>query len=282
MIGKLLTRDWLLEHADQKVFDRGMAYYIRSMMRDIVEKEGSLDEKIAFLAGELDWPGHYRKIADLCLSYNRLEEAGQWLDKGLAVFKGRESQDLPWKRAELHILRKEYTAAEELAWKTFVQRKDYESWKEVRKLSGKIPEEERSLSASALEGKAVDMLSSALKEWKKDDMWTPCDALVRIYLDRDDAPNAWVVAENGRVSAPLLIAIAEKIRKTNPNVSIRIHKQMVDAAILPMGRRAYEEAMTHVRKLKDIMDAAQFVDYIGGLRSVHKQKKLLMEMLDKI
>ncbi|GEM_PF-3586272 len=251
---------------------------IRSMMKEILETDGSIDERIAFMGRDLSWPNQYINIAELCLSDGREDEAGQWLDKGLAAFKPPFAQNLPWRRAGLYIKRQEYQKAQDLLWRSFEQRGDYNAWKDMSALWLTIPDDARRSAPQALEDRAIAWLKKGIKG---EDGYRRRDALARIYLDRSAPEDAWAVTKAGSMAKELMLKIAKEIKAKNPDAAIGIYRSFTEECVVQTGRSFYEEAVKYLKALQGLMDRDDFSAYVADIRARFPRKRTLIEMLQK-
>ena len=81
-------------------------------------------------------------------------------------------------------------------------------------------------------------------------------------------------------------AIAQAVKKTHPDVSLKIWQDKAEALIARVKPSAYREAMPYLKKMQSLMRSLKCDDdyrrYIAGLRRQHKAKRKLMEELDAL
>jgi uncharacterized Zn finger protein len=83
-----------------------------------------------------------------------------------------------------------------------------------------------------------------------------------------------------------LSAIADAVQATHPDVSIEIWREIADGLIAEVKPKAYRGAAPYLKKMHDtyanLNRLGEWQALLSELRSVHRTKKRLMEVLDKL
>jgi len=273
--------------------DTDKDYTLERMMAEVLHREGTLDEKIAFMARDLNWPRDYIKIAELCEREGDTDKAVQWLDKGLgASFGAGGTQEIPWVRASFHIRRQEYQAAQDLLWKTFEGRLDYESWCTLKQMWEQIDNDAQRCSPATLEKRAVETLETGLSKSTKqskssryeyyDPLSSMRGALIKIHLDGNRPQYAWKTAKGHKVSDARLCDIADAIKEGDPAVAVEIYKTQVENLIEQTNNGAYKQAVKLIESVKPLVPESEFRPYLTGLKDRFKRKRNFIKILGGI
>ena len=81
-------------------------------------------------------------------------------------------------------------------------------------------------------------------------------------------------------------AVAQAVQKTHPELALKIWKITVNQLIATVQVRSYKEAIPYLKLMRKVYTANnqlhQWRSLLLGLRTAHKAKRRLMEMLDAL
>lgn len=114
--------------------------------------------------------------------------------------------------------------------------------------------------------------------------------LIRIAIDEKDSDEVirrYNLTKNSRFSDVYLCTeVAEAVKQSHPDASLEIWKKLAEDQIRLVKPAAYEVAAGYLRKMRDIYRKTQRLDeweeLIRDIRSVHKPKRSLMQILDTL
>jgi uncharacterized Zn finger protein len=106
------------------------------------------------------------------------------------------------------------------------------------------------------------------------------DEVLRWYDQRQPSSATW------GWGGPHDDQIAEAIAQCYPERALDIWKELAESCIVQTQTRAYEQASTYLRKLRDLLQqqgrASEWQGYLAELRQVNGRKKRLLEVLDDL
>jgi uncharacterized Zn finger protein len=80
--------------------------------------------------------------------------------------------------------------------------------------------------------------------------------------------------------------VADAVKDNFPERAIEVYRKGAESALVYTGHHAYEEAASHLRKLKAVLEkigrAAEWKTYESQLREQHKRKRNFIEILDRL
>lgn len=109
---------------------------------------------------------------------------------------------------------------------------------------------------------------------------------VAIYEKRNDDVLRWhEIARKGRfVGSSLDETVAAAVQKTHPEISIALWKQLAENQIKLVKPAAYQVALRYFREMQKVYARTgredEWLKYVSSIRSAHKPKRKLMEILD--
>ncbi|MFH1113230.1 MAG: hypothetical protein V1792_04855, partial [Pseudomonadota bacterium] len=110
---------------------------------------------------------------------------------------------------------------------------------------------------------------------------------IAIYEQRNDDALKWFK----RVKTPvwgysLDLTVAKAVKETHPDVSLEIWKQCAEREIGLVKPAAYQVAGTYLAEMRSVYErtnrSKEWTAYIAALRTTHKRKTRLMEVLDSV
>ena len=114
--------------------------------------------------------------------------------------------------------------------------------------------------------------------------------LIRIAIhekDTDAVIRRYDLAKNARFFGDSIRnEVAEAVKKSHPDVSLQIWRNLAEEQIKLVKPAAYEVAARYLRNMRDIYQKthrlAEWTALIGGIRIAHKPKRSLMQILDTL
>ncbi len=246
---------------------------------------GDPDELVAVQEGNLTSPRDYLEIARMMLSSDRVDEAVEWSQRGLAEFADRTFQ-LPELRDFLaEILRSQGRDldAVDLYWIGFLAAPSMTSYRSLLN--------EASGDADAWRDRCIESLRMDLAEVSGEEIAVPsrrvsypASALIEILLYEGELESAWIVASEHGCSDSTWMTLARAREDSHPLASIAVYERTVFDEIDKKKRNAYLAAVDLLSRIRDLADSAgqsdRFTDVIERVRSEHRPKRSLMAMLD--
>ena len=107
---------------------------------------------------------------------------------------------------------------------------------------------------------------------------------IALYEKRTDDALRWF--QQAPYESSHAEAIAQAVKKTHPDISLKIWQGKVAALIARVKPRAYREAVPYLKKMQSLMQSLErsgdYRGYIASLRHQHKAKRRLIEELDAL
>jgi uncharacterized Zn finger protein len=264
--------------------DAGMRRWrITHMMEGLAKATGDVEELVTIRSRDLSQPHAFLHIAEIYREAGKHDQAMEWARQGLESFPSYKDSGLLIFLADEHHRRGEHEQAMELAWQVFATRPylaEYQlltqhadrfgAWKPWRERAlTRMREHARQRTAGMihLPGRAPDERSE----------------LVRVYLWESDGEAAWREAQEGGCSADLWLQLARLREVEHPADALAVYLEQVDRVLIVTGDRAYTEAVRLLPRVRETMGRVgeDFTAYLAGLRTTHKRRRKLMEMIDR-
>ena len=280
--------------------ERGLAGEIERAL----EKAGRDSEILDFYKKAAENAGYYLRLVELLLAKENYDEAQEWIHKGLAVTKGITAGRLRDRLIELHTKQDNWNEALFLQTEDFVQYASLEHFKSCHFSAEKLniwPAVRTLLMDFLIEGKMpwdqdawpFQNRSSEIPDRNQQHphfdllidlaMYENNPAEVLKWYDLKPEPNrfstyAWSKA--GQQTD----AVAGAVQNFAPERAIALWKKLAEEEIAQTKPEAYKVAGRYLRKMGNVMGkndmTAKWNDYIQSLRTLHRRKKRLMEVLD--
>ena len=232
--------------------------------------DGDVNRVVELLGGDLTRPYQYIRVAEAMLELRREGDALAWARRGIAETTG-------WQVAKLY----------DLAAGVLAHRGDGTSVLELRREQHqRMPS---SSTYSRLQGAA-----EAVRAWQDERAAARAvlaardqGGLVDVLLADGEVDEAWSAATNGGwdPGEQRWRRLAEAREPTDPAGALGIYLRLTDAALLQADRRAYREAVRHLKAARRAATAADlssaFEDRLVALREQHRRRPTLISMLDK-
>jgi uncharacterized Zn finger protein len=284
---RLAQREWdrlpSLRPGERDADPHTRRWTLASIMERLAKLSGSLEELVAVHSRDLSGPHAFLKIAEIYRAAAERERAMEWARRGLDAFPSLANEPLRVFLADEHHRRGEHEQAMELVWPVFEYRPyltEYQllkqhadqfgvwkSWRERALTRMRGHARQRRAGMIHLPGRAPDERSE----------------LVRVYLWERDGEAAWREAQEGGCSADLWLQLARIREVEHPAEALTVYREQIDRILIDTGERAYTEAVKLLPRVRETMGRVgeDFTAYLAGLRTTHKRRRKLLEMIDR-
>jgi uncharacterized Zn finger protein len=237
---------------------------------------------------DLSYAYHYLQIAELYQKSGNCDKALEWAEAGIKAFPKRTDSRLrDFLAAEYHR-RKRHDEAMRLIWADFSDRANLENFKKLKGHAGRIDQ------WTTWREKAFGFIRKDIGGTKQasggrlgaGNLSGGHSLLVEIFLEEKDHDAAWREAQAGGCSERLWMQLAAEREQNHPEDAVAVYKQWVDPTVERKNNQAYEDAAELIRKIQRLLNrlkrAAEFADYLSGVRAAHKPKRNFLKLLDRI
>lgn len=258
-------------------------YRITGMMESLARASGDLADLVAVKSRDLSRPHDFLQIAELYRAAGDYDAAMDWARRGLEAFPEQPDRGLRLFLADEHHRRGEHDLAMDFVWTVFAARPAFEGYRLVHEHAsrcGAWPEwRERTLENVRTHVAELAERQAGQPAWLRDGR----SELVRVFLWEEDTEAAWREAQEGGCSGELWLELARAREAAYPADSLRVYREQIDGALRTTGDRAYEAAVKLLPRVRDTMArvAEDFDAYLADLRTTHKRRRKLLEMLDR-
>ena len=252
------------------------------------------------MIAELPYCANYVELVDRLSANKDHDNAEQWAYKGFNETI-RTSPGIAWRLLDrlrdIAGKRKDWPRVAALRVDAFLQQTDLDNYKSAQKSC------KEAKSWSQVRDKLLVFLETGQSPLAADDWPLPDTTLefpatksrrnkpdydvlieVALYEKRNEDALHWFRQMSRRSSHAE--AIAQAVKKTHPDVSLKIWRSKAEALIARVKPDAYREAMSYLKSIKSLMRSLKRNDdyqlYIARLRNRHKAKRLLMRELDAL
>ncbi len=248
---------------------------VRRLREELVREVGDTDELVEVLAEELSYPHAYVRIAVVLHEADRVDEAIDWLQRGLRSVDSRDGRasELVERLVELYQAVGRDADAVELLETRFTASPNegtYRQWRKAAERIGKWPP-------------LREQAHRILRERTERGEAFAAGTLARILVEEDEIDAAWEIVQRYRCDEPTRLAVADRRATTHPADVIAIYRPLVDTAIAVGNRNGYTRAaqlLTTLRGLHSRSGAdAAFQADVRGLKGAHRRKRALMAIL---
>jgi uncharacterized Zn finger protein len=238
--------------------------YLRTVSRDV-------DALVALYAEGLPEPYRYVQIAETLRGDGRVDEAVDWLERGLREAARRDSR-IDGLLAELYAETGRPADALEAYWRVFTdlpEVKTHRALLDAAELAGKLAE-------------TSDRAAAFLRERATRGGYA-ADPLVTILLATGDVDAAWAAANEFGCSGPFMFAVADRRAQTHPGDAIPVYTRGIESAVAQTNRSGYAEAARLLAVLKELHQRAgsDFAGYLADLKDRHRRKTALLAELQR-
>lgn len=278
------------------------AYLARWMIHGL-KNAGRTDEIIPFSISEAVGNDDYDRLVGLLIKKKRLDEAEEWIHKGLVALGGRlqgVSNHLREMFGEIKKIRGDYPAAAQLYVEEFVRdpsSQAYEDCEHSAVIVGEWPAVRSGLLLYLETGEAPwsardwPLPESGLKKpviSEKRQFPQTGNLLAIALLENDPTrilhwydrrkPGSWTW------NAPSDDTVASAVKAKYPHRAVEIWQRKSESLINKVKPSAYEEAARYLRKARKVLESErrldEWQDYLNQLKEQHKKKRRLQEILD--
>lgn len=228
-----------------------------------------VDRLVELLGRDLSSPNQFQRVADAMVELGEPDEALAWARRGIAETSG-------WQVAGLYDLAAELLADVGDDDAILDLRRDHHQRMPSTSTYATLKQVASAAGAWAAE---VDMARAVLAGH---DVAGYVDALLA-----DDEPDAaWITATTTEreLMAPQWVRLADARESTIPADSMRVRLRLADEVLVKADKRAYREAIGHLRAASRAADAAdlraEFDEHLAGLRERNRRRPSFMAMLE--
>jgi tetratricopeptide (TPR) repeat protein len=261
---------------DSKCF--GTAGWLSELMIRFAQEDGDFESELDIMQRDLSRVWNFSKLAERCAELGRLDQAVDWVEKGLRHFKN--DRTLEEMRYEFYWKQRRYDEALVILWNLFEKFQSLETYKQlvVRAKERKQLDEWRP--------KALDTIRMSIASAKlKKERWSRSDhsLLVAIFLWEGDIETAWNEALSGDCSESLWLTLCAKREAGCPAECFPVYLRLAELRVQNANNDAYREAVQLIQKAKLLAAACgQIPVFAAGLEKIktaHKPKRNFIKYL---
>lgn len=267
----------------------GNRYRITHIMETLAEQIRDVEQLVAIKSKDLSYPYSYVEIAQLYNKAGKKELALETAEKGVRMFPKHRDDHLHEFLANEYHKRKRHKEAMDLIWYLFTDSPHLESFKQLKKHARKAGGAGswrvwREKALLHIREKAEKEKRRAKKTWYS----YPINSseLVRIFLWEKNVEQAWQEAKEGGCSEGLWLELVRIREKDYPEDAIPVYRKFVEPTIEQKNDHAYREAVTMLKKVKQLMQQLdkkeEWRKYLEEIKTTHKRKRNFMAMLNRI
>ncbi len=304
-----LVADELLKRLKKASLSKKEDSFSRNYMRDRIcnyaiealENSGREAEVIPLCAAEAPLTGSYDRLVERLTKNQMWKEAEEWIHKGIAATKEEYpgiASDLREKLREIREKDGDWISVAAMHADDFFHNPCTGIYQQLKAASEKAdiwPEVREGvltyLKTGKLPAKAWPLPKPESR--KQSSRFSPAFPDTNILAEIAIAENRpaevlhWYEkhrAMGQRWHVHSLDRIAEIIKKAYPDHAVEIWKEKAERLIAEVNPKSYESAARYLAKVHDTMKAqnreAQWQEYISRIRTEHRRKKKLIEILD--
>ena len=262
-------------------------FRLTHIMETLAKQSGDVEALVAVKSKDLSHAYSFLQIAELYKQARKPDLALEWAERGIRAFPEQTDSRLREFLAQEYHRRDRHDSAMALIWAEFADFPHLDRYKLLKTHADKTKQwpEWRDKALGLIREKI-----SKAKQRGRTTQWhwgDPADhsELVRIFLWEKDVEAAWHEAREGGCSQDLWLQLAAKREHDHPEDAMVIYKNRIEPTLARKNNDAYQEAVTHLKKIHQLMTAVnrqeEFSDYILSLRLTHKPKRNFMKLLDK-
>lgn len=282
-----------LKPGESKYTSGDNRFRLTNMMESLAKQSGNIEALVEIKKKDLSMAWDYLQIAEVYKSARKHKEALQWAEKGLEAFPEKTDSRL------LDFLTDEYQHfkrpddALKLIWQQFTENQSWaayslETYKKLKHHAEKAkcwPEcREQALELIREQIDAKKTIKPGLYSYSFDKI--DHSKLVEIFLWEKDYEAAWGEAHEGGCSNNYWLTLAQWREKKYPADAIPIYQSLAEVNINQKNNQGYEIGVQHIRKVGTLMQqigwSERFSEYVENVRTVHKPKRNLLKLLDKL
>jgi uncharacterized Zn finger protein len=261
-------------------------------MESIARQSGDLDALIGVLSRDLSSAWHFLQIAELCQGRDRLDEALEWAERGLAAFPDETDERLLEFLIDDYLRRGRGDEAMTLAWREYDDSPELETYRKLHRVAKSLDTwpswREKALShlRDAISREFAERSRSRYARQSAPDQ----SRMVEILLWEKRTEAAWQAAGSGVCREDLWLALADQRAGDHPADSLAIYGRQLMQCVAQTSNRGYAQAIALLEKIRPLHIATHgqqgFDRYVVELRAATKAKrnfiKLLGAMLQRV
>ena len=284
--------------------DNLTSWIVRSL-----ENAGRHQEIIPLCEQEAVKTGSYIRLVDILRKAKRLEEAEQWIHKGIKATQKQSpgiARDLKDSLREIREKEGDWLKATAFRVDDFLQSPSFHTFKEMKK-AAEHAKKWATVRAAALLYLETGKLPQTEPSWPlpetglkepieiKKNQFPMTDVLIDLAIDekRPDDVLLWYDQQRSKKQVYWGLdtyyqeeKIAEAVEDRYPNRALVIWKNLAEKQIAITQPKAYEAAGGYLRKvhalLKRLQRESEWKGYLSNLRQANARKKKFLEILDRI
>jgi hypothetical protein len=245
-----------------------------------------VDAVVDVIARDLSSAHRFERICHELESAGRVDEALAWARRGIAEVQPEVDRlRIRQTAAALAGRSGRHSEAAEYVWQDFAKAPTLEGYQRLRQHG------EADGSWSEWRDRALRTLRAAPPLAKPARPGQPAWAqpaghseLVKVLLWEGDVPAAWQAAQHGGCTEGVWLMLARRRAEQEPGDAVPVLRRHAEAAVELTKQESYERAaslLTEVGRCYERANAAaQFVEYIRGLRATHRRKRNFIAVLD--
>lgn len=245
--------------------------HLISVMEQLAELSGSLDDKVAVRSRDLSGEWEYLRIAKLYDEAGRDDDAMAWCERGLKALPQGAKGMLQQHVAEKYESLGRYEEATELMWGAFCERPHSQSFQKLCWLASK------GVNYDEWRQRAFEEMRRLVAEKKVANA-----ELVRVLLAEGDVEAAWNQARKGGCSRDLMSDVAMARAELYPEEAVGLIWSQVQE---DLAKTDYDRAVFALLNLGDVMRCLgrghEFTLQLEALRENYKSKWRFINLLDE-
>lgn len=262
-------------------------FRITSLMEQLAQADGDLEQLIAIRSRDLTSASRYLDIAELWIRAGRPELALEWAERGLAAFPARTDNRLRDFLASAYLERGRQEEALQLTWVQFEEQPALGAYQKLHDLAVRLAvwpaQRERALGWLAT---SIQRAATEASRWRPQPVPANQSLRVEIALWEDDPEAAWLAVHQGSCETKLLVRLADRLVQNRIDDAIALYQRAVHSLAGQTSNHAYDEATRLISRIGDLLTAEgrkpEFRDYLGELYSRHKSKRNFIKLLDAL
>ncbi|MGH3908455.1 MAG: DUF6880 family protein [Pseudonocardiaceae bacterium] len=267
----------------------GLGHSTILQLAERAAKADGIDAVVDVLARDLSSARRYERICQELVTAERVDQALEWAQRGLAELQGRTDHGLTDLRrlgASLYAQLGRHGEAVELAWLDFTVVPSVEGYQRLREYG------EANGSWRRWRERALDELRQQPRlatpppptkgyEWPRP---RGHSVLVNVLLWEGDVQAAWEAAHDGGCVEGVWLSLARQRAQQHPRDAIPVFCRQVEAAVAVTKRESYEQAVSLLSEVSGCYErvgaSAEFAEYVRSLRADHRRKRNFIAALD--
>lgn len=260
---------------------------ITAIMEELAKHTGDVEALVAVKSRDLSDAFSFCRIAEIYKEAGKHDSALEWAERGARAFPANTDARLREFLIEEYHRRGRHNDAITVAWTRFRERLGVDAYAGLHKSAcpAKQWPEWREKALALLR----EEIAARKKQPPKNEWGPPARAdhseLVQIYLWEGDVEAAWMEAKTGGCHNVLWFRLAQAREKDHPEDSIAVYTQQLKPVLEFPDKRACEEAVAILRKVRKLMARVgrepDFASLVQSVRAQYKPRRNFMKLLDE-